>query len=109
MLCTFLRVCDSVQKWVLQSIFVPDTIFVEYEELLSLSISEDHFAIKAVDIPDQGTVHHACIDFLKCINVDIDPSDVSEDTRLVEYNLLSVRKQLCMECKVLHSCKLSRQ
>jgi hypothetical protein len=89
-----------VKQLVLESCLVPNTVFVEDEDLSSLVVTPDEILIKEVCLPHK--IRNVILsDFLKVLDVDDLKVDISEERWSVESHLLGVWPQLSMPAKVL--------
>ena len=93
----------------LQSLLVPVTILVKDEDLATLRVFEAQIWIKHVDFPHERSIHFRAVDLLEASNIYDVALHFSEQTCLMEDNLLSVGKQLCMPAEIAQSVGLAWQ
>lgn len=81
----------------LQGFLVPNALFVENEFLVGLCAAETHVLIVEVPVPNQRSSNLVSIYFFQVFDVHIHTVQFSELHSFVEYYLLCVGQQLCME------------
>ena len=85
----------------LQSVLVPNTISIEYEQFSRLHVTEYHFLIEHITEPHQVVSNGVSIDLLKIFDINHEFSSSAEMFSFMEDHLLSVREHLCVPRKVL--------
>lgn len=81
----------------LKSFLVPDTAGVEHEDLLGLLAAENQVGVEGVGVPHEGGGHTISFYFLQVVNVHVDAFHISEQTGLVEDDLLGMGQKLSVE------------
>jgi len=99
---------SSVEERVLEGLAVPLAQLVEDEHFACGCAAEAHVGVEHVDVPHEGRVDFSCINLLKVTNIDVEALDLTEDSALVEDDLLGVRKQLCVPAEESHSADFAR-
>ena len=85
----------------LKCIFVPVSVFIEYEDLLGLLISEYQLIVERVHIPELVAWNYIRFYLLQTLYVNCNPPDHSEQPCFVEDHLLSMGKKFRMEGEVV--------
>lgn len=86
----------------LKCVFVPNSVLIENEELISLRASEHHLWIEQVATPHQiGTWNCLWCNLLEVLDIDNASFYRSEWVSFLKDNLLSVWEKLCMPAEVL--------
>ena len=83
---------DSVEKRVLQSLLVPVTILVKDEGFTALSVFEAKIWVEHVDFPHEWSVNLGAVNFFEASNINDVALHFSEQSSLVEHDLLGVRQ-----------------
>lgn len=90
----FLKLHLSIQKWVLKGLFVPYSLLVEHEDLLSLHIPKQHFLIEHISSPHELVGNGFSWNFFEILHIYKNSFDLSEQEGLMKNNLLSMRDEL---------------
>jgi hypothetical protein len=94
-----LRNTGSVEQLVRESILVPDAISIKNEHFFGLHVTEDHILVEHIDAPEELAGNNICINLLEVLDVNYNSADTSVEISFMEYNLLSVRQELSVECE----------
>ena len=90
----------SIQKWMIKSVFIPNTVPIEHKQFASCGISEHEVLIEDVAHPHEFIFDGIGINLFQILDVDYELVVSSKEPTLLEDNLLSVRQQFCMPAEV---------
>jgi len=90
----------SIQEWVLESLWVPYALLVEYEKFLGFHVAENHVLVEHISCPDELVLNGFGWNLLDIFDVDDMLRDLAKEEWLVENNLLRVRQEFCVPCEI---------
>ena len=68
----------SIEKFVSESLLIPDTVGIENEDFFGFHVSKDHIRIEHVDSPELFAGYNIGINLLEILNINSDSFDSSE-------------------------------
>ena len=91
-----------------EGVLVPDALLIEDEHLTCRHVPEDEVLIEHITCPHKLVFDNLCIHFLQVFDINNKLLGSTKHERLLEDNLLSVRKHLGVPAEVGLLCPSTR-